>query len=91
MISSGVAVAGFITDQGEMEKLHCPFPGGTVMLSVPVSSRQGSAPSMVALPCPYCPLLALSLAETTLSHTDGMFFSTTSEFIFNLSDSRWAG
>lgn len=82
---------GFIADQGEMENLHCPFPGRTVMLSVPGSPRQGSAPSTVALPCLYCPLLALSLAETTLSHTDGIFFSTTSEFIFNLSDSRWAG
>lgn len=39
----------------------------------------------------HCPILALSVTEPTWGHMGGIFFSTTPEFIFNLSVSRWAG
>lgn len=77
-----------LADQGGMEKSHCTFSHETV---VPLSPKQGSAPSTVAFTSPYYLILALSIIEATLSHMGGIFFSSTSEFIFNLSDFRWAG
>lgn len=77
-----------LADQGGMEKSHCTFSHETV---VPPGPKQGSAPSTVAFTSPYYLILALSITETTLSHMGGIFSSRTSEFIFNLSDFRWAG